>query len=454
MKLKKNKARLIEIFNESGGNITKTTKAYCEEFGYEYNDSKRRTVSAFLNREHITEKAPGGKDAVTSSKWEEDHTKDSAYIEQYTSTQVKTLEELIKVCNIDLNVWEVERYLCNAWGVTSFHTERFKTGKGKNRYKDFKTPVPAVNYQVKVWLKRRVFDYDTGIKKVLETIEAYTPKPLMKVTTPSDKHIVVTMADFHIGADIKGLIRTPDFDVNVLLDYLDLCVQKINSYGARKVTLNLLGDFYESISGLNHENTFKSLGKDMWGGNVIILANEILTTHLLSKINNLVEVNMVSGNHDRMTISKRVDNTGEGAKVLWHMLKKDFPALPIEYSDSVLTKEIDGINYILTHGDKAFSKKEVSKVVFDYGNPKLFNLFMEGHYHTRKTVKALTQKMKFYEEVEVVSFDESNYRKINVASLFTGNYYSESLGFAGNAGMTISFNNGINNKPEVHDFTI
>ena len=65
----------------------------------------------------------------------------------------------------------------------------------------------------------------------------------------------------------------------------------------------------------------------------------------------------------------------------------------------------------------------------------------------------LTQKAKFYEEVEVVSLDEANYRKINVASLFTGNYYSESLGFAGTAGMTITFNNGISNRPIVHDIT-
>jgi len=438
MKLKKNKTRLVKLLGDNGGNITQTAKAYCEEFGYKYDDNKRRQVSQFLNQEKVTSKPPKRAALKDDTKWEENKEKDTAYMERFTSKQVKTLDDLINVCEIDLEKWEVERYLCNAWGVTSY-----SDGFQEN-----------VNFQVKVWLKRKVFDYDTGIQKVLDVLEDYTPKPLPYIDTPSKQHLVASMADFHIGADIKNLIRTPDFDVNILLDYLDICVKKINSYGAKKVTLNLLGDFYESISGLNHENTFKSLGKDMWGGNVIILANEIMSTHLLSKINNLVEVNMVSGNHDRMTISKTVDNTGEGAKVLWHMLKKDFPMLPINYSDSVLVREVDGINYILTHGDKAFSKKEISKVVFDYGDPKLFNLFLEGHYHTRKTVKAITQKVKYYEEMEVVSLDESNYRKINVASLFTGNYFSESLGFAGNAGMTISFNNGINNKPEVHDICI
>lgn len=215
----------------------------------------------------------------------------------------------------------------------------------------------------------------------------------------------------------------------------------------------MLGDFYESLSGLNHENTFKSLAKNGWGADVIIMANEILTDHFLSKINNLVEINMVSGNHDRMTISKKVDNTGEGAKILWYMLKKDYPDLQINYSDSVLVREIDGINYILTHGDKGLNKKEMSKVVFDYGNNKLYNILMEGHWHTRRVVKGMTAKPVYYEEAEVVSLDEANYRRISVSALFTGNYYSESLGFAGTAGMTLTYNNG-KGRPEVVDVTL
>lgn len=441
MKLRTNKKELIEIYNSTGGIIAETARIYCMRHKLEYNDTKRRAVSKFLASSGVTKKQAFKSDPGSSEdqKWEENLSKDEAYLEAIKAEKVTSLEDLVRICNIDLQVWEVERFLCNTWGVTAFKHDPEGTYR--------------TNYQVKVWLKRRSLTLDQGIEKVLKIIQKYTPKKLLIAPTKG-RHIVATMADLHIGADIKDLVRTPDFNIEVLLKYLGYCVDKINSYGASKVTLNLLGDFYESISGMNHENTFKSLGRDMWGANVIIIANEILTTHLLSKINNLVEVNIVSGNHDRMTASNKLDNTGEGAKILWHMLKKDYPLLPINFSNSVLVKTIDGINYILTHGDKGLSKKEISKVVFDYGDPSLFNLLMEGHFHTRKTVKALTQKAKFYEEVAVVSLDEANYRKINVASLFTGNYYSESLGFSGSAGMTISFNNGVSERPEVHDITI
>ena len=439
MKLKNHKKELEKIYVSVGGVIAETARVFAKENNIQYDDTLRRKISSFLSRNGISRQTPQNiKDE--NSKWEENVTKDEAYLEKVASEKVKSLDDLVRICQIDLNIWEVERWLCNAWGVTAFKHE----AKGTYR----------TNYQVKVWLKKKKLSFEDGLVKVLKVLDKYTPKKLAVTTTGSKQHIVASMADFHIGADIKNLMRTHDFNIEVLLNYLDYCVNKINSYKAEKVTLNLLGDFYESISGMNHENTFKSLGDGMWGANVIIIANEIMSTHLLSKINNLVKVNIISGNHDRMTASNRLDNTGEGAKVLWHMLKKDFPLLPIDFSNSVMSTEIDGVCYVLTHGDKSLSKKELSKVVYDYGNPNLFTLLMEGHFHTRKTVKAITQKAKFYEETEVVSLDEVNYRKINVASLFTGNYFSESLGFAGNAGMTISFNNGVNGKPEVHDITI
>jgi predicted phosphodiesterase len=204
---------------------------------------------------------------------------------------------------------------------------------------------------------------------------------------------------------------------------------------------------------MNHENTFKSLGQDMWGANVMIVANEVIGTHLLSRIHNLTQVNIVSGNHDRMTSSNKLDNTGEGGKVLWYMLTKDFPEIVIDYHNSVLTKEIDGINYLLTHGDKGYSKKDFSKFVADYGKSGIYNLIMEGHLHTRKTKKTMAFERKYYQDVEVVSFDDSTYRKLIVPSLFTGNWFSESLGFGGNAGFVISENNG-KGCPHVFDYTL
>lgn len=441
MNLKPYVKELADLYSEAGGVIAECARIFCKRNSIEYTDTFRRDVSRVLAKAGIS-KSPQYKSDPSEGgdqKWEESIGKDEAYMEKIASEKVQSLEDLVRICNIDLDVWTVERYLCNVWGVTAFRDNPNGTYRS--------------NYQVKVWLKRKSVDYAKGISMVLDVIENYTPKPTLAIKSKSKLHLVGNLADLHTGAYIRDLIRTPDFDVEVLLDLLEQCANKINSYNASKVTINMLGDYFESISGLNHENTFKSLGLNMWGANVIIVANEIISTRFLSRINNLEEVNMVSGNHDRMTSSNKIDNTGEGAKILWHMLKKDYPKLPINYSNSVLTRKIDGINYILNHGDKMLSKKDISKIVFDYGDNSSFNLLLEGHLHTRKAFKTYASQGKFYEETEVVSLDELNYRKYVVPALFTGNYFSESLGFSGTAGMLLTHNNG-KDRPEVIDVTL
>jgi len=169
---------------------------------------------------------------------------------------------------------------------------------------------------------------------------------------------------------------------------------------------------------------------------------------LLSNITNLAEINIVSGNHDRMSASNRTDTRGEGAKLLAYMLGKDFPKTAINFNSIVLVREIDGIMYIMTHGHNLISRKDPAKVVFDYGDSSKFNLWTEGHRHTR-----LTTKVYKYEKVEAVTLDEQKYRKIVIPPLFTGDYYSESIGAGATAGLVVTENNG-SGYPNVYDYTI
>jgi hypothetical protein len=56
---------------------------------------------------------------------------------------VKTLEDLLKVCRVDLSIWEVEKYIVNKWGTAS-----------RNELLGGMTVQPI--YQVKAWLKRKI----------------------------------------------------------------------------------------------------------------------------------------------------------------------------------------------------------------------------------------------------------------------------------------------------------
>ena len=404
--------------------------------GADYKNKDFLTLRVYIWR--VIKRSKPSSDVLESKlKWEQNESAGTAQLEQGVSKPVKSLSDLVKVCNIDLNKWQIDRWVCNTWGVTSFN----KSPEGTYR----------TNYQVKAWLSKREKTTGEVMKELLPLINDYTPKKIKK--NSGSKIGVASFADFHFGAKVKDLLRTRDFNLGVLIGYLHRAADEINKHEFKEVHINLLGDFFESLSGINHENTFKSLDEDGWGGNIIILTNEVLAEHLLGRINNLTSINMVSGNHDRMTASNKVDNTGEGGKILWYMLKKDFPNIPVRYHNSVLSVEIDNINYLLTHGDKGYSKKEFSKFVLDYGNQKMYNLVMEGHLHSRIYSKAVKSNKTEYDDIEMVTMDDVGYRKIICPSIFTGNWYSESLGYSSAAGMIITYNNG-KGQPNVLDICL
>jgi hypothetical protein len=70
---------------------------------------------------------------------------DIAEITKLTSEKVRSLEDLIRICDIDLSTWEVERFICNKWEVGA----KLKTGNNESMVV---TPL----FQVKAWLRKKV----------------------------------------------------------------------------------------------------------------------------------------------------------------------------------------------------------------------------------------------------------------------------------------------------------
>ena len=77
---------------------------------------------------------------VDSTKIKTTHTDKEVAIEVNGFT-VKTLDEALKVANVDTEVYSVDRYVINSWQVTMKVNDK---------------PVTKTNYQIKVWLKPKV----------------------------------------------------------------------------------------------------------------------------------------------------------------------------------------------------------------------------------------------------------------------------------------------------------
>lgn len=399
--------RTVENYCDKYKNLSHTQLAEIIVKDGETNLSKRtlrRKISEHRNR--------------FSSKYETQAVGELSYKGEKSITSLK---EAIDFFDINTKKYNIKKYTVNSWDVAG------KNGK-------------RTNYQVKVSLEPKEVGVNTKrIKSLLEKeIKNFKPKKVK-----GSEVGVLAITDLHIGAKVSGLKNTPDFSYKVVIERLGEIVSKINRMNYKEVHLVMLGDFIESFTGLNHPNSWKGLEHEAYGAEVIINAYKIINK-FISSINNISSVNMVAGNHDRVTSSSKEDVKGDAAKLLHFMLDSN-NNLEVNYDPFILTKKIDNVNYILTHNHFGISRNDVGKVCFEYGDQSCYNVLLGGHWHSRKT-------QKYYKTDNIIS-DQANYRSIVVAPIFSGNFYSESNGWTSTSGFSLIENNG-KDKINVFDYTI
>lgn len=419
------KDRIIELINEFGGakecSPSEVGRKLAEEQDLQYTDNIRMYVYRQIRSmngeppQWSEESNPVPRSNAAHTTYEENKTKGEAHWQYKGEEVITSLEQAVKFSKVDMKKWEVDRHVFNSWDVT------MKDAAGN--------PVKRTNYQVKVWFKKRkeidekaLEDFKIKISKALKA--SRVPRKI-KRKAGKKKIGFIPIADLHIGAYIRNLILTQNFDVETVVRMLDEVAEEINSQNYSEVHLAIVGDVIESFTGKNHPNSFQSIGYGQTGFTLFTGAYEILENFLL-KINNLKKVYCVSGNHDRYTSSNKEDTKGEVMQGLAYFLGKFLP-VPVEYDPLVITTVVDNICYIITHGHHGFTQKNIEKIILDYGIQGMFNVVIKGHWHTRKKNEVLVR-------VETIIKDTSRYRGYVCPSLFTGNFYSEAAGFSSVAG--------------------
>jgi hypothetical protein len=259
---------------------------------------------------------------------------------------------------------------------------------------------------------------------------------------------VVHISDLHLGAWVKGLVKTPDYDLNILKNKLLDAVDTVNAMGYAEVHVNCYGDLIEGF-GSNHPNSWKEMENGIHGVEAIKLVHQVFTEFFLDRINNIAKVNMVGGNHDRTTENNKEDTKGGVADLVAAMLR--LSGYDVTFSPLVVPVEIDGIMYIMLHGDKGVSKRSTSDIICSYGKlkkpviehgkiveKKMFNFVLEGHLHSRIQRMSAGAIDKF----KIVTDDSIDMRRQVLPSIFTGNSYSEDNNWFSNSGIVITHNNG------------
>ena len=250
-------------------------------------------------------------------------------------------------------------------------------------------------------------------------------------------HLVVSIADPHIGAEVKKLLNAPRYDQTILYHYADQFIERVNARGAANVYLNGLGDFVESFGGANHANTFLSLNKDLAGARGVFAALEFFS-YLISKINNVREIWGVSGNHDRTSNRKDEDTRGEAAFMLFGLLSERYrnTAIQVFYRPDILVRAVDNICYLNTHMHLSLASNDskLATTIAKHRIPGLYCVVMGAHLHSR-----------------ITKMDTDDYCVRHSPSFFTGNGFSSDGGFTTLAGFLTSETIADSGYPRVVD---
>lgn len=218
------------------------------------------------------------------------------------SLDIKTIDDLLKISEVDMNVWEVERHLINSWEVT---IGGVKTGTGQCE--------TFTNYQVKVWLKRKkpavsaLEDLYEKIKvaspivPVIERPAANRAKEHYKVS----RELEISLFDLHLGlrcfkpaADIDW---TPDDAEVMTMAMLDELIRLTKTFGPfERIIFPMGNDFLHTDNVYNTTTSFTSQPEaDAWHNS--FLRGELLGFAIMERMKQEapVKVIVVPGNHAR-----------------------------------------------------------------------------------------------------------------------------------------------------------
>lgn len=323
-----------------------------------------------------------------------------------TNKRIKTLEDLIAACDIDIKEWEVVSYEVNKWEVgrkNKIVDLNWQSGVSTGKVDDKGTIFVEPLFQVKAKLSRRKVGKDLEKQKeaVMAELRAYKPsfdrdKAIKKIRAYSvhftnakkDCALEINVPDLHIGKLAWGEETGDDYDIKIATErYKNAITQLIGRTNVSQIEKFILvvGHDFLNVDGKNNLTTAGTpQSSDSRFYKMVKVGKELLieTIDELSLIAN-VDVVVVPGNHDSNSMLMMGDildawyHNSETVKVL-------NDAAPRKYYQYGRT----GIMYAHGHNEKLDSLGQI----FATERKQLwadtdFHRVHVGHFHHQKQIK-------------------------------------------------------------------
>jgi hypothetical protein len=297
------------------------------------------------------------------------------------SLNIKTLEDALNCSNVDLESWEVDHYIINSWEVTMGCLT-----SGSNK------PETFTNYQVKVWLKRKVIQpLEIAIENIFKTFKPTKyPKVLFKEI--DDPHLLeICLFDHHFGKLAWYHETNNDYDLKIAKKVYQNGVfellNKVQNFNIEEICLPIGQDFFH----VNNPEGLTPKGKinlDTDGRLAKVFETGIEAC--IKAIETCLQIAPVSiiwvpGNHDPETSYYL-------CKVLQHhfLLNKNFS---IDVNPTIRKYKQYGISLIgFTHGSEE-PIKSLPTIMADEKKDEwsktIYHEWHTGHFHKKKEMNFL-----------------------------------------------------------------
>lgn len=216
----------------------------------------------------------------------------------YPPNHVKTLDDLLKRCNVNLDLWNVDNYVINKWDVTSW--------KNQN-------PQTIENYQVKAKLIKKyddveVLDVATVFKNM---VESYVPPVLdispRKFNSHERSLLEISLFDLHLGKfGWSGLVND-EFNIETakkrFIDAIIKTIDRSMPYNVERILFPIGNDFFNvdtsnnvlpTTAGNTPQQEERSWQETFNIGTKLIVD----AISLMKQVGVPVDVLVVPGNHD------------------------------------------------------------------------------------------------------------------------------------------------------------
>tara|TARA_R100000655_G_scaffold109599_2_gene164581 strand:+ start:118 stop:1266 length:1149 start_codon:yes stop_codon:yes gene_type:complete len=226
---------------------------------------------------------------ATGTKIKFDVRDDIAQLESPKNYRIKSLDDLIAHCDIDLDLWEIDRYIVNKWEVGSNVDGQVVT-----------EPL----FQVKAWLKRKKFDTELFREGLVTDLKKYSKySKLERPNTLGKCMLEINIFDLHFGKLCWGEETGENYDTKIaekrFLKAIETLLKRAEGFDIEKIVFPIGNDFFNSDNLRNTTTAGTFQDEDLRWQKTYRKGRELIVKAIdrLCQVAD-VDVVVVQGNHD------------------------------------------------------------------------------------------------------------------------------------------------------------